>query len=369
MRGPIFILYSDIPWRREVLSMPLEEPDTYILYGMPELRNRGFRIRHNLDKHQSRRFRHAIRRRVNRMINYFVGIGGDWVTVFEHLPIINQSRMVFSTTDRVGIPLVLLKNLGLVHPPIMYASIGLPERISSIDHFRAKKFCRKAFKKVAKIICYGYEEAELLKIWLKESPSRVKFVPFGVKLNLFDTVVEYPASTDVISVGADPNRDYVLLMRIAARNPELHFRLITNQRNLSQIGQIPSNVEIKLNIRLAIVLEHILSASVVALPVKENSYSGATTTLLQSMAAAKPIVVSNVRAINHGYGLQDGYNCRLVEPGDDKAFDRAIKDLNNNVNFASQMGKAAKRTVIDRFSWDQYVTALDGIICEILDNH
>ena len=57
-------------------------------------------------------------------------------------------------------------------------------------------------------------------------------------------------------------------------------------------------------------------ARVVALPVLDNSYSGATTVLLQAMALAKPVVVTRTKAIASGYGLVDGENCRLVEPGD-----------------------------------------------------
>ena len=56
-------------------------------------------------------------------------------------------------------------------------------------------------------------------------------------------------------------------------------------------------------------------ARVVALPVRENSYSGATTVLLQAMALAKPVVVTRTAAIATGYGLEDGDNVRLVAPG------------------------------------------------------
>ena len=61
-------------------------------------------------------------------------------------------------------------------------------------------------------------------------------------------------------------------------------------------------------------------ARVVALPVRDNAYSGATTTLLQAMALAKPVVVSRTAAIADGYWLEDGTNVRLVPPGDDAAF-------------------------------------------------
>ena len=51
--------------------------------------------------------------------------------------------------------------------------------------------------------------------------------------------------------------------------------------------------------------ERLLAARVVALPVRENSYSGATTTLLQAMACGKPTVVTRTAAIARGYELED----------------------------------------------------------------
>jgi len=35
-------------------------------------------------------------------------------------------------------------------------------------------------------------------------------------------------------------------------------------------------------------------------------------------------VVSRTAAIADGYELEDGVNCRLVEPGDGQAFERAL---------------------------------------------
>ena len=72
------------------------------------------------------------------------------------------------------------------------------------------------------------------------------------------------------------------------------------------------------------VRERLLRARVVALPVQENTYSGATTTLLQAMACGRPIVVTRTAAIARGYHLEDRANCRLVPPGDVGALEGAI---------------------------------------------
>ena len=68
-------------------------------------------------------------------------------------------------------------------------------------------------------------------------------------------------------------------------------------------------------------------ARVVALPVRDNSYSGATTVLLQAMALGKPVVVTRTAAIATGYGLVDGENVRFAAPGDTATFATAVADL------------------------------------------
>ena len=72
------------------------------------------------------------------------------------------------------------------------------------------------------------------------------------------------------------------------------------------------------------VRDRLAQARVVALPVSDNSYSGATTVLLQAMAMGKPVVVSRTDAIAEGYELEDGVNCRLVKPGDAQGLERAV---------------------------------------------
>ena len=93
---------------------------------------------------------------------------------------------------------------------------------------------------------------------------------------------------------------------------------------------------------------------VVALPVRDNSYSGATTVLLQAMALAKPIVVTRTAAIAAGYGLVDGDNVRLVAPGDGASFGSALTDLLRERARASARSRA-RATAESELSWERYV--------------
>ena len=103
-------------------------------------------------------------------------------------------------------------------------------------------------------------------------------------------------------------------------------------------------------------------ARVVALPVRENSYSGATTVLLQAMALGKPVVVTRTAAIATGYGLEDGENVRLVEPGDEAAFGAALDDLLVDESRARALGAGARATVEAGLTWDRYVDRLADVL-------
>jgi glycosyltransferase involved in cell wall biosynthesis len=95
--------------------------------------------------------------------------------------------------------------------------------------------------------------------------------------------------------------------------------------------------------------------------VRENAYSGATTVLLQAMAAGKPVVVSRTSAISDGYHLVDGENCRLAPPGDAEAFERAMLEL---LRDGEAVGAHARETVVRHLSWDRYVDSLHGLLTQ-----
>jgi glycosyltransferase involved in cell wall biosynthesis len=123
-------------------------------------------------------------------------------------------------------------------------------------------------------------------------------------------------------------------------------------------------VRLEVDIPFGRVRECLLSARVVALPVRENSYSGATTTLLQGMACAKPVVVSRTGAIARGYHLDDAANCRLVPPGDVDAFEHAVLDMLGDPSRAEALGRRARDTVERHLTWTRYTRELGRLLSD-----
>jgi glycosyltransferase involved in cell wall biosynthesis len=293
------------------------------------------------------------------------GYGGDFETVLASLRRANRSSVVLSTVDTVGIPLMLLNRAGRVRPPLVYTAIGLPERLGRLRSERMRRVYARALAASAAVVAYSEHEAAELRDWMTRygESTHVEFVPFGVDEHAFVPSTGQPA-VDVVSVGADPHRDVGLFLRVATALPKRTFRLVSTADRVRALGALPSNLEVEVDIPLDAMRNRLQEARVVALPVLENSYSGATTVLLQAMALGKPVVVTRTRAIATGYGLVDGENCRLVPPGDEEMFERALKDVLRDEWRGRALGAGARRAVEDGLTWTRYVDRIERVLLD-----
>ena len=171
-----------------------------------------------------------------------------------------------------------------------------------------------------------------------------------------------PPDVDVISVGADPHRDFELLLTVARAMPETSFLAVTTADRARSLAGRSSNVAVEIDLPFDEMRRRLERARVVALPVRENSYSGATTVLLQAMAVARPVVVTRTAAIAAGYGLESGENVQLVAPGDAASFGRALTNVLQDEVLARSLGAHARVTVESEFTWDRYVARLGDLL-------
>jgi len=355
----VFFAFRDAPDRRAALRAP-EALDRYRLFGLDEVRARGAQVRHNLEREGAPPlWARALASAVNGLLRFTGGYGGDFASAFASLRKANAADVVFATSDTVGIPLILLKRAGLLRPPLVYAAVGLPERLMELRGRAMRRLYAGALRQAATIVAYAESEAEWLRKWLAPRAPAVLFLRFGVDLVAFAPDFGHGEDVDVVSVGADPRRDFDLLKAIAAHHPELRFRIVATKDHARSLGTLPTNVTLETDLSLEQVRDRLASARVVALPVHRNSYSGATTVLLQAMALAKPVVVSRTDAISAGYALEDGVNCRLVEPGDADAFERALLET---LADSRSLGSRARETVERDFSWKRYTDKLWEIL-------
>ena len=358
----VFFAYRDAPERRAALAAAPGSVERYRLFGLDEIAARGVHMRHNLERGAPPRWARVADKATREIVARTGGYGGDFASILASLRAANAADVVFSTVDTVGIPLILLKRAGLLRSAIVYTSIGLPERLVQLRGERMRRLYTSALRGTDAIVAYAESEAAWLRDWLGSGAPPVRFVPFGVDTDAFSPLPQRAPEIDVISVGADPRREFDLLVAVASRRPELSFRIVANADHARSLGSLPRNVSIETDIPLEQVRDRLAAARVVALPVRHNSYSGATTVLLQAMAMAKPVVVSRTEAIAGGYGLEDRVNCRLVEPGDVDALEGAVLELVQDVDAATSLGARARETMERGFTWERYTDALSQVL-------
>jgi glycosyltransferase involved in cell wall biosynthesis len=347
----VFFAFRDAPDRRAALR-DRGSLDRYRLFGLDEVRARGADVRHNLERDgPPPLWARMLGGGVNRVLHAVGGYGGDFASAFASLRAANRADVVFATADSLAIPLLLLKHAGLLRPPVVYTPIGLPERLARV---RRRGLYAGALRRAHTIATYSQAEGEFLRDWIGAGVEIV-FLPFGVDVEAFRPRPEQTLDEDVVSIGADPRRDFALLTTVAARNPRIRFRIVATPEHIRALGPLPANVQVESGLVLEQVRDRLAAARVVALPVRRNSYSGATTVLLQAMALAKPVVVSRTDAIQRGYALEDGLNCRLVEPGDTDAFELALLET---LEQPGTLGSSARETVERDFTWERYTSGL-----------
>jgi glycosyltransferase involved in cell wall biosynthesis len=356
----VFYAFRDSPQRRRALRASPGAPERYLLFGLDELRERGYDVRHNLERSAPPWWARMLGTSAKRAVERAGGYGGDFATVLASVGAANRAEVVFSTVDTVGLPLVLAGRGGLVRPPLVYAAIGLPERLAQLRSERVRSGYADALGRCSAILAYSEREVADLTAWLRERgrSTEVSFVPFGADTAALQPS-DLPPTRDVVSVGADPHRDHELLLEVARALPSASFTLVAGRDGARALRDAPTNLELEVDIPFDAMRQRLEEARVVALPVRENTYSGATTVLLQAMALAKPVVVSRTSAIATGYGLVDGENCRLVEPGDAVAFVKSVGDVLRDDLHARALGASARVTVERDLSWDRYVSRIE----------
>lgn len=367
-----FFCYRESPQRRAALAAAMDAPERYLLFGLDELAARGVRVRHNLERPAvAPTWARVVDGGLNRAVRRGGGYGGDFYSVLPSLRRLNSADVVFSTVDTVGLPLVLLRRARLQRRPLVYVSIGLPERLAKLSGARTSRHYAEALRRVTSIVAYSEHEAALLRDVVGQDASAppVAFVPFGVDVEKFRPLPNVSIDVDVVSIGADPHRDFPLLLRIAARRPELSFLIVGGAVGTRDLGPLPQNVEVEVDIPLTEVRSRLARARVVALPVRANSYSGATTVLLQAMGMGRPVVVSRTPAIASGYGLSDSENCVLVEPGDEQGFERSLLGVLGDDAWAGAIGVAARRLVEADLSWTRYTDAIYAALAVAVARH
>ncbi len=338
-------------------------PSEYSLMGYKDLLSKGFILKSNIDGSSQRKVDKLLNIIINKISLSFFGDGGDYMSVLSCLFDINRSKVIVTTSDRLGVPVAILRYLGLIKVKHLYVSIGLPTHFNKLEDNSKKKYRYiSVLRMINKIVCFSKPEKKTINAIA--SGLEVEFIKYFVDSSVI-TPKQFKFKYDLISVGADYNRNLDFIVKYACARPDVSILLILGVGNSKLLPKnIPSNITLMINIDFTDVLKYISKSKIVLLPVKQNIYSGATTTLLQSMSMEKPVIVSDVQALDE-YGLINGINCFLFAPSDFNEMKYKVDNLLIDENARIFVGKNARKHIMSKLNKGIFVDKLERILFDI----
>lgn len=170
----------------------------------------------------------------------------------------------------------------------------------------------------------------------------------------------------ILAVGKDLARDYETLAR-AVDGLDARVVVVTEERNVHGIT-LPWNVEVIRGLGYRELRELYARARCVALPVRRAGFpfgteSSGLTALLEAMAMAKPVVVSD-RPIFAEY-VRPEESALLVPPEDPAALRAALVWLLSDDRVSQRLGSTGRALVEERFTMDHFTAGLGNVLADL----
>jgi len=168
-----------------------------------------------------------------------------------------------------------------------------------------------------------------------------------------------------------PNKNQVQLLRavpaLLKQFPNLQVLFAGEGKNLSHLVEIAQSLHISHSVKwlgFRMDIPDLLRRS--SLTVLTSLREGLPVCLLESMAAGKPVIGTNIRGIRDL--IEDGINGYLVPPGDIQATVRACAAILSNPELAAEMGKR-NREKAEQYSVDRIIEKISDIYLQHLEKN
>ncbi|MBL7965278.1 MAG: glycosyltransferase family 4 protein [Flavobacteriales bacterium] len=264
--------------------------------------------------------------------------------------ILTQGLSVWHGVERFSDRLV-------VHPHglEMFQAPGLKERLLTWPFRRAM---RHVVRHSRFAISLGGRLTPMLQRIAAGSSCQVVVIPNAVELpaNLQPPTSYQPSTINLLFVGRFAfNKGLDVLLEVTrrlvreGREKDISFQLAGDGPLMAVMRDegMPANVELLGRVDDAGLAGLYAKCDALVLPTR---FEGMPTVVLEAMAHAKPILVSDVGATAE---LVDAHNGWLLPAGDTEALYRAIMELGQQDDAARQrMGSASRLKVEERFTWE-----------------
>ncbi|SNT29072.1 glycosyltransferase family 4 protein [Rhodococcoides kyotonense] len=278
---------------------------------------------------------------VRRSKDPLVGIPGRLERRLDHAwrqgATLARGGPVLSWDERAGIPAVLT-----TRRPVVTGAIWVND-----DPYRLASF---ALPKAAAVWALSTAQLPALREIGVKKPV---YVPMGIDADFF---TPEPQSTErtVLGVGNDKHRDHATFCA-AANLLDAKVELVTRLH-----VEAPGRVDVVPHLSHADLRDRYRRARVVALALKPNLHVSGVTALLEAMACARPVVITDNPGIREY--VDDGVTGIIVPPGDAEAMATAVRTLLDDPAKGDDMGRRSRDAVDAKFTTEIQARALAGLV-------
>ena len=254
-------------------------------------------------------------------------------------------------------------------PRLVLEPFIFTRRNSALANRARLAYYRFVMRRVSCGVCHSVMEVERYRTMFAGCGTEFVFVPWGTYVpgtsEIFANGVP-PESRDgipcVVTAGRS-GRDYPTLVAAVAHLP-CKLTIICNE--LSALGGIMESPQVELltDIFGADYLARLYTADIVVVPLKVDDISAGQMVLIQAMAYARPLVVTDTPTVSDY--LINNDTALLVPRGNAIAMQAAIKKLLDDPVAAAAMGQRALAKYVSYFSIEQHIKALIAALTHTL---
>ena len=335
-------------------------------YGFFELIEKGYNVVRISNSFKPKNIFGYFLRYFEIFFNQFHKLGLNPSVIYQNFNKFKHSNTIISFTDGLSITLgyyrKTFKNEDQYLIGCFHCLSDFDNRSPKILQFWSDFVINKSLKNLDHVAFFGPADRIYALQKFNLNKNKTSIIKFGV-----DTKFWVPSrkkqSDYIFSVGQDPNRDFLTLMKVNINYPikihtALNIKKPKNRHNI-EISKGSFNKSTISDIELRKIYQN---SAIVVIPLKDVYQPTGYSVTLQAMACGKPVILTKIKGLWSSKLLINKFNCILVPPYDHKSLEDAINNLLINKKLRDKISYNARKTVLEHFNLKIASNSLEKII-------
>jgi glycosyltransferase involved in cell wall biosynthesis len=263
-----------------------------------------------------------------------VGVGFRLDQALTHFFSFRNRDVILAETDSGGLPLLLLKRIGLLKTHIGFISAGLINELERQQETKLFRWYRWLLRGADFIVCWSPLEAKLFR---DLTGSSAQFVLLEADTDFYQLEPRVLLEKHILCVGRDIGRDFQTLFS-ALQTTGIPAKVVTSAHRVKGL-HIPKNVELILeHVDYQTLLDWYRRARLVVVSLQEIHRSTGQRALLEALAMGKATIVAKTLAVTSAYALRDGEDVVFYTPGNVRDLSEKIQRLYDDEAIKHDLG-------------------------------